>query len=332
MPHLKIFLMTKNEIGMLEDWIIYHGSIFGYKNLYILDGSDDPRVFEIYDRYANRGINIFFSTTSLDGLARELTELMHSHKGENNFLIKLDTDEFLAYAKPRIFPTNSCIKEAMRGLYIKRFDGKPEMEVPWLFRLLVERQFNLARLCNANFPEFLSSLPINGKRYKASIIVWSNPSAGESSRPCREISLFTVPQFSHLKSFFHSDSFVSVDLGSHAGQSTDNHGFNETDLTIIHYHSTSVEDAMRRARQVLISHKYISEGLEEDEEIRILKELQGKVSASRHKLDLYLRYLTEKESGVAISVESLNEDHPFYRKRPYQRNELVKGHLEKILL
>ena len=97
---LKLFLMTRNEIELIEDWLKYHGFLFGFENIYILDGSDDQRVFDIYKKYKPFGLHVKISSTGLNGLAEELTLLMHEKKGLNNFLIKLDTDEFLAYTLP----------------------------------------------------------------------------------------------------------------------------------------------------------------------------------------------------------------------------------------
>ena len=46
---LKIVLMTKNEKYLLKHWIEYHGEIFGYENICIIDDSDDIEVLKYYD-------------------------------------------------------------------------------------------------------------------------------------------------------------------------------------------------------------------------------------------------------------------------------------------
>ena len=35
---IKLFTMVKDENDIVEDWILYHGTIFGYDNLYIVGG------------------------------------------------------------------------------------------------------------------------------------------------------------------------------------------------------------------------------------------------------------------------------------------------------
>ena len=81
--------MTRNDVNSIEDWIIYHGYLFGLKNLYLVDGSDDEEVLAIYDFYKKHGLNVLHTDAGLNDLADEITSMMHQHKGENNFLIKL---------------------------------------------------------------------------------------------------------------------------------------------------------------------------------------------------------------------------------------------------
>ena len=56
---LKIVLITKNERYLIRQWIEYHGSIFGYENLHIIDDSDDPVVLKYYDDIKYSGISFY---------------------------------------------------------------------------------------------------------------------------------------------------------------------------------------------------------------------------------------------------------------------------------
>lgn len=300
---LKIFLMTKNELELLEDWLKYHGYLFGFENIYVLDGSDDDRVFAIYDRYKMEGLNVHYSSNGLNDLAKELTELMHAHKGTNTFLIKLDTDEFLAYTRnfESILRSRNNIKN-------------PE-------------------ICVDNFSQFFADLPITGQRYKASLTAWSIPRNGAVANVCRDLIEFTPLQFTQIKTFFHSDSFVSVDLGSHNGVSTNNEGVIDTALTLIHYHSVSVDDSARRARQVLISHKYISAEDSVVEQRQKLRSVRSKGAGvlSYHKIDFYLEYLDYLEGGDPINPELLNKRHSGFRPTgPSNEMTLIRDTLNVI--
>ena len=311
---VKLFLMTKNEIELLEDWLKYHGYLFGLENIHVLDGSDDQRVFEVYDKYKPLGLHVHFSSTGLNELAEELTLLMHAHKGANNFLIKLDTDEFLAYTLPVEIGPEGRLSRALHDRYHAAHSAGGGLS-KWLSESVFDMRHGNKRLYSADFKDFFEALPITGQRYKASLTTWSVPQYRYVAHPSRELVEFTRLQFTHLKSYFHSESFLSADLGSHMGVSTNNRGVIDTGLTLIHYHSTSVWDSVRRARQVLVSHEYIdvSDTIEtQRKKLSKLRE-QGNVK-SYHKIDLYLQHLNALEGGEPVHPRILNPQHPYFRQ------------------
>lgn len=304
---LKIFLMTKNEFELLEDWLRYHGYLFGYQNIYVIDGSDEERVIEIYQRYEKLGLNVFYSKAKLDGLASELTQLMQVHKGKNNFLIKLDTDEFLAYSKQFKVRSSDSIESPLRR------DYSSDKMKHRISKFLLSYAHKNDKPHIDNFSQFFASLPITGQRYKASLTAWSIPRKEYLAQPARELTQFTPNHFTHFKSFFHSESFVEVDLGCHLGVSTQNDGVLDTGLIILHYHSTSIDDSARRAKQVLVSHEYI-EATDSIEQQRCkLLEIQshGDV-ASFHKINFYLMYIDSIENDKLLDPSLLNRQHPCF--------------------
>jgi len=57
---VKIFTMVKGEIDIVKDWVLYHGSIFGYKNLYVIDNMSRDGTYETLKNLKQKyGINIF---------------------------------------------------------------------------------------------------------------------------------------------------------------------------------------------------------------------------------------------------------------------------------
>ena len=323
---LKIFLMTKNEPELLESWIKYHGYIFGLDNIYVLDGSDDSRVLRVYEKFQPLGLTVRFSSSGLNALADELTELMHLYKGEGNFLIKMDTDEFLAHTPDaNSIIENERIRSAIsKSAYLRMkhwFLSEESPAYPSEIKLQI-----------TNFTDFFEKLPVTGQSYKASFTCWSKPTSQSVKNICDEITCFSPLHKTDFKSFFHSSSFVSVDLGCHAGVSSNNSGFIDTGLCIIHYHSTSVEDSARRAKQVLLSHGYISEhdsSKEQTLQLRRLR-LRGKI-ASFHKIDFYLQYLDATERGEKLSPDILNHGHPYFKPTvPTSKLTLVRDTLQLI--
>ena len=322
--------MTKNEKELIEDWIIYHTHLFGIDNIHILDGSDDEEVLKVYERFIIKGLNVRFSEANLNTLSTELTDLMHEHKGTGNFLIKLDTDEFLAFTDEADMRPHSYRSKKFREEFLRKYDGNAVLKTSGILDYVYDLYFRSKNVHLRGIENFFTELPVTGQRYKASLTMWSIPNDGYSCRPCYDILRFTSPQFTHLKSFFHSDSFISVDLGCHAGVSTNNIGYIDTGLTIIHYHSTSVEDTMRRARQALRSHSYILETDSLDEELKKLSALEGKKISSFHKINQYLEYLRAEFSEKVLSPEKLNPYHPYFRKGKTRRMTLVKDILSSI--
>jgi hypothetical protein len=323
---LKIFLMTKNEPEVLESWILYHGYIFGLDNIYVLDGSDDSRVQRVYERFRPLGLTVKFSSAGLNELAGELTEMIHLYKGTDSFLIKMDTDEFLAYTQD---PSSIIEYERAHAATCKSSYGKLKN---WLLSAGALVRPRKIKLHITNFIEFFEKLPVTGQSYKASFTCWSKPKTHRAAHICDEIIDFSLLHKTDFKSFFHSSSFVSVDLGCHAGVSSNSSGVIETNLCIIHFHATSVDDSAHRARQVLLSHGYISKGDSSKEQALQLRRLRcrGEI-ASFHKIDFYLQYLDATERGEKLSPDVLNYgQHYFKHVVPTSRLTLIRDTLHLI--
>lgn len=43
---VKIFTMVKDEVDIVVDWVLYHGLIFGFKNLYVIDNYSTDGTYE----------------------------------------------------------------------------------------------------------------------------------------------------------------------------------------------------------------------------------------------------------------------------------------------
>ena len=54
---IKLFTMVKDEVDIIEDWILYHGAIFGFHNLYIVDNMSTDGTYELMQKYVGKGVN-----------------------------------------------------------------------------------------------------------------------------------------------------------------------------------------------------------------------------------------------------------------------------------
>lgn len=92
---VKIFCQTKDEVDMIEDFILYHGYLFGYDNLVIIDhNSTNPKVFEIYETYRQKGVHIEYEPNNEYNLSKTISFFIHKYKDTCIYAIPLDTDEY----------------------------------------------------------------------------------------------------------------------------------------------------------------------------------------------------------------------------------------------
>lgn len=93
-------LMQRNEQALLEPWLCYHGNLFGFENLFVIDhGSDHLDVMGVLANYEAAGVTVRRLPAAADYLTKgeivsaELRAL--DATGLYDFLFPIDCDEFL---------------------------------------------------------------------------------------------------------------------------------------------------------------------------------------------------------------------------------------------
>ncbi len=94
-------MMQKDETGLLQAWLAYHGYLFGFENLYVFDnGSSDQHVRATLQRYNGIGVNVEWSASTPEDylkkhlyIGRLISDLQHSRRYD--IIIPLDCDEFV---------------------------------------------------------------------------------------------------------------------------------------------------------------------------------------------------------------------------------------------
>ena len=91
---ITICTMVKNEDDIVEKWIEYHGEIFGYKNLIIIDNYSTDNTYNICRKYVQNGIILVRKDNYL-----LKGEYMTFYKNtiKSDIFIPLDIDEFICY-------------------------------------------------------------------------------------------------------------------------------------------------------------------------------------------------------------------------------------------
>lgn len=91
---VKIFTMVKGEDDIVEDWVLYHGYLFGFKNVYVIDNNSRDNTFPLLVTLRKRyGINIY----RLPDYTKKgfyMTVLFRKYC-KNEFGFPVDIDEFV---------------------------------------------------------------------------------------------------------------------------------------------------------------------------------------------------------------------------------------------
>ena len=87
--------MVKDENDIIIDWILYHGYIFGYNNIYIIDNFSTDGTYELILKFNNL-INIYRK----DDYKKKgvyMTELINKYCTSDDIAFPVDIDEFIVY-------------------------------------------------------------------------------------------------------------------------------------------------------------------------------------------------------------------------------------------
>jgi hypothetical protein len=93
---MKVFTIVKGEVDIVEDWVIYHGHLFGFENIFVIDNlSLDGTYEKLLHLKQKYGINI----TRLNDYKKKgeyMTNLLRTFS-KNEFGFPIDIDEFIVY-------------------------------------------------------------------------------------------------------------------------------------------------------------------------------------------------------------------------------------------
>src|SRR4051794_8936502 len=102
MPRIACLMMQKDEDILLRPWLLYHGYLFGFENLYVFDnGSSSEAVLATLQAFAAVGVNVDFTHDRPEDfefkgevIGRTIKEFRQDDRYD--IALPLDCDEFLA--------------------------------------------------------------------------------------------------------------------------------------------------------------------------------------------------------------------------------------------
>lgn len=217
----KIFTVTKNEYDLIEDFIKYYGSQFGYENVIIIDnGSTNPEVLAVYQLYKERGLTVVTELGYQGGSQGDhFTKVMRQYKDSCDWLIGFDTDEFMV------------IKSA---------------------------DFSCDKLA-AKLEDLLSSLDQRVDQIGVNTADSYCPrDLIKTKRPVSELTHFATCRSYISKLFYRSSDFIATSCGNHCGTTENNNRQLIPEIFYLHFHNTGYQRQIERAREINIGYDYIS--------------------------------------------------------------------------
>lgn len=279
---VKIFTVTKNETDLIEDFVVYHGSIFGFSNLILIDNdSDCPTVLALYGKFRRMGV-VVENHPSYRGQSQgqAFTKFMSKYRRECRFMVGLDTDEFIQF--PDFLTVN------------------PEKtSVPYL---------------RNRFRAYFSTLPRGSSKFN--VVTYFNsvpdPSAKcyteqRVGRPAKDIIHFQRSVAKPKKCFFRSETFVSTVNGCHDGKSSRGGEF-LTDLCYVHFHDTGARRSVERARNIVCGYGYADVDSGMNRQLRQLAEVRSPIGS--HRVLEYALFLSKTLTLEELVRRGLWPSHP----------------------
>jgi len=276
-----------NEWPLIQWWTWYHGDMFGFENLYIIDSSTDERCVNFLSEIRDKmGVNVIFTEKNLNDIVGIINVVMRKLVKSSDMMIKMDTDEFLS-----VLPDpDSC--DSSRN----------------------ETRDTKCLLTPYGVKEYLqtSEFLLDGNMLKVGYTSLSKPNkklCDQKGEMFYGDIWFDIPQKYTRKVIFDSRTFFRTDLGSHQGTalvpfSGNYTNYKTTRLGIIHLRSTCLEIEMENSRKACLSHGFIAASDKKDDEITKLLKFNTSVGhpcetlmntntqlPSHHKIHGYLRYL-----------------------------------------
>jgi hypothetical protein len=185
------------------------------------------------------GVNVVRTTSNLNEIYGEIQALLHAVSKSCDFLIKVDTDEFLVLSNDKGLLQTNGIREYLDWMPV---DGS---------KYVVHKSMNL----------------IPPQREDCM-----------NDDPAME-TRFTAPfAAGGYKTFFAAPTFETTDLGGHTGvvraPFNNDHKILSA-LSIVHYHNQCYERMMHNTVQAMMSHGYINKTDTIDEQLSKCEELTG---------------------------------------------------------
>jgi len=289
---LSLVLMARDEWPILRNNVLYHGHLLGFENLYILDGSTDPRCtsFLVYAR-DQLGVNVIFSPATLNDLDYEMSMIGVRLAGSSDLIAKIDADEFVAVeTNAGTSCQDNSVGRSPRNCPIS----------PIAMKAFLQNRTNLEVFFSGVGRHFFGSASGSLPDQELCRLGQGNDIASY---------MYSHSRKGFFKSIVDARTLEWIDLGGHINYQLAPHGTSDaiflTPISVFHAHARCFQHEVDNCRKALVSHGHLAESDSPQKSLRKLKILLGEgfgcavdstdkmafEGASPHKVLFYARYL-----------------------------------------
>lgn len=220
----KIFTFVKNEQHIIRDWLLYHASVVGCDNLFVVDNGSTDDTNTILQEWVNRGLNYTRYEGAFINKHLILSHLIKKH-AKDCFVVPLDCDEFI-------------VLKTKNGISINREDivrafRRQSVDDGYRYKL---HQFDVVPVDDVQVDVSISQLSLFDEKQDR---LWLDRFA---------------------KTFYHGRWFVSTDQGNHHGMVRGANTAVQTKLALLHYNIRSYKhfvDKTIKGAQAYGHHKHV---------------------------------------------------------------------------
>ena len=91
----KLFTIVKNEIDIVEEWLIYHGCMFGWQNIFIIDNYSSDGTWEKINEFKDL-VNIY-RESDYSKKGEYMRDLINKNCCDGEIAFPIDIDEFIVF-------------------------------------------------------------------------------------------------------------------------------------------------------------------------------------------------------------------------------------------
>lgn len=119
--------MVKDEDDIIEDWLLYHGYLFGYENLFVVDNMSEDNTFPILEKYKEKGVKVTRHNNYLNK-GTIMSNFMKANKNDADWFFTIDADEFIIICRGGQIEVD---KETIHE-YLENLPDAPAYKMNWL--------------------------------------------------------------------------------------------------------------------------------------------------------------------------------------------------------